>query len=272
MSSIPKPKAIRKPRTLGPDAELDTQEHQQLLDWLWTNLERLIPLWIATKGSVVEDQSKKAIKEYENQVEATLRAYRRCAEIADDQEHVPALKSAIKRIEKHLSDVRTSPPPLPDDSNVTTVASKHYQNEITVRKYDRSGDERNEIVGYIDVQANLSIFDSCRLWGCPVESINVYATGSRKPSAKAYSENQIRPAKWVVSRATQRVWFDVRATLPTAGVLIQELRVLKELAGPGVVVALVAEDISEPLHALLQHEGFWLISKSDMSQILDAQL
>ncbi len=271
MSSIPKPKTVRKPRTLGPDAELDTQEHQQLLDWLWTNLDRVIPLWIVTKQAVVEDQCKEAVKAYEHRVEDTLRAYQRCAEIADDQEHVPALKLAIKRVEKHLLEVRAYIPPLPDDSNVTTVTCKHYQNAITVRKHDRSGDRRDEIVGYIDVEADLSMFHSCRLEGCPAERIDSLLEDWYKPSAKEYSKKQIRPVEWVVSRDTQRVWFDVRGTLPTTGVLIRELRVLQELAGPRVIVALVAVDISEQLRALLQHEGFWMISQSEMSERLEDQ-
>ena len=272
MSSIPKPKTVRKPKTLGTDAELDTLEHQHLLDWLWTNLDRLIPLWICTKQEVVEDHSRKAIEAYKDRVEETLRAYHRCAEIADDQEHVPALKRAIKRVEKHLLDVRASLPPLPDDSNVTTVSSKHYQNEITVRKYDRSGDGRNEIVGYIDVEANLSMFNSCRLEGCPAEKIDIFTERFRKPSAEEFSKQRIRPVEWEVSRSSRRVWFDVRATLPTTGALIRELKVLQELAGEDVIVALVADDLSEQLRALLRHEGFWSLSKSDMSQMLDDQL
>ncbi len=273
MSSIPKPKTVRKPKTLGSDAELDTLEHQHLLDWLWTNLDRLIPLWICTKQEVVEDHSRKAIEAYEDRVKETLRAYHRCAEIADDQEHVPALKLAIKRIEKHLLDVRASLPPLPADSNVTTVSSKHYQNEITVRKHDRYGHRRDEIVGYIDVEANLSMFNSCRLvMGCPAEQIDIFTESIRKPSAEKFSKKQIEPVEWEVSRSSQRVWFDVRATLPTAGVLIRELKVLQELAGEDVIVALVADDLSEQLRALLRHEGFWTISKSDMSQMLDDQL
>lgn len=47
---------------------------------------------------------------------------------------------------------------------------------------------------------------------------------------------------------------------------------LQELAGEDVIVALVADDLSEQLRALLRHEGFWTISKSDMSQMLDDQL
>lgn len=272
MSSIPKPKTLRKPRTLGPDAELDTQEHQQLLDWLWTNLDRVVPLWISTKHAIVEAESKKAIEAYEQRVKETLRAYQSCAKIADDQEHVPALKFAIKRVEKHLLDVRASIPPLPDDANVTTVACKHYQNEITVHKYDRSGDGRDEIVGYIDIEADLGMFNTCWLEGCPAVKADIFIEAFGKPSAEEYSKLQIPPVAWMVSREIQRVWFDVRATLPTAGVLIRELRVLQDLAGPGVIVALVAVEISEQLRALLRNEGFWMISQSEMSECLDDQL
>lgn len=268
MSSIPKPKVIRKPKSLSSDGELDTVQHQLLLDWLWTNLDRLIPLWISIKSEIVEERTNEAIKAYDDQVEETLKAYRRCSEIADDHEHVPALKLAIKRIEKHLAAFRLAPPSLPADANVTTVTSKHYQQVISVRKYDRSGDWRDETVGYIDLEAHLSMFKSCRLEGCPVERVNLMHEVLHKPSAAEYIQQHVRSASWDVSREEQRVWFDVRSALPPTGVLIRELRVLQELAGSGVIIALVAADIPEVLHALLRHEGFWTVSQAELSERL----
>lgn len=193
MSSIPKPKTVRKPKTLGSDAELDTLEHQHLLDWLWTNLDRLIPLWICTKQEVVEDHSRKAIEAYEDRVKETLRAYHRCAEIADDQEHVPALKLAIKRVRKAPFGCTRISPAFASRFNVTTVSSKHYQNEITVRKHDRYGHRRDEIVGYIDVEANLSMFNSWRLvMGCPAEQIDIFTESiPAQPSAEKFSKKQL---------------------------------------------------------------------------------
>lgn len=255
MSQIPKPKSTPKPNSVQKNDDLDTMQHQNLLDWLWTNLEDIVPLWIGKGDEWVEENCKKAVQSYQDKVNILRRAMTEAMEDTKNVEQAPAINTALKRIEKACSNLVL--PKLPTDADIPTIARMHYQKEITVKKCNRSGDWRDEVAGYIDVELDLMMPASIAITGCP------YYSEFSPQHVEKLARLTLEQAAWAVQRTERsRVWFDVRGTLPLTAVLVRELRVLQELAGPSVIIALVTEKtLPGNLEEILDHEGFWTLDR-----------
>lgn len=270
MSLIPKPKKVPTPKRLHTTDDLDSAGHQELLDLLWSNLESVVaartqrrPEWLAAAAQAAQDKFNRQTSEILQDMELFLKA----ASSSCDSGAVEKVRTAKSKFEKALSDVALQQPPA--DATLPLLSWKQYQQPITVTKHDRQGQSREESVGYIDIGCSFSLPSGLDIEGCPFHfqtwDIDDHACSNH--DGHELSQLTMGQVSWRVNRnETQNFWFDVRATLPNTGVLIQELRVLRELATENTVITLVCEEIPTPVAEVLRHEGFWCLTRSDISR------
>ncbi len=250
MSTITKPKRIPKPKKLSGDDELELREHQELLDWLWTNLEAIVPDWISIKKELIDKWRKEATDNYRHGLEseaAYLAKALKGGGLTDADK--AAIATALARFGKSLREGDI--PPVPDEMVVCKLVEKVYQAQLLNNK--------KEVVGYVDAMAKVSLPSGLHL---PGEILRW--PGDISPNELAKSVPQA--PEWWGNREISAVFFDVRARLPVTAVLLQELRVLDGLARNQYrdpVVAIVVNEMPASVGEIVEHEGFWVLERED---------
>lgn len=265
MSHIPAPKKLPRPMRLQSTDDLDSSAHQALLDFLWCNLETVVASWLRCRPEWLESAADSARVKFNEKTSEIVRDMELF--IAENADLAGNVSTAKERFEKALSDVLLPPPP--EEALIPELSRKQYQQPITVAKYDRQGLPRREIIGYIDIGCDLSLPSNLDIEGCPFYSKSWDSQKSRERRGNCLAELALGPVSWTVARhKKQNIWFDVRATLPHTGVLIQELRVIRELADSETMVTLVCDQIQTQVAEVLKHEGFWCLSRNDIGRLL----
>lgn len=264
MSNIPKPKTLPKPKRLQATDDLDSAEHQALLDFLWCNLEKVVVSWLQRRPEWLEKTAESAREKFAKTTSDILRTMEHC--LKDNTDSAGKVRPAKERFEKSLSAVVLPPPPK--EALLPLLSGKQYQQSITVVKCDRQGRDREEVVGYIDIGCTLRFPSDLTIDGCPMYSPAWGRFTSPEDRADNLARLNLEPVSWTIERnETLDIWFDVRSTLPRTGVLLQELRVLQEL-GDATMITLVCDEIPPHVAEVLKHEGFWCLSRQDINRLL----
>lgn len=265
MSHIPKPKMLPSPKRLRTTDDLDSAEHQALLDLLWGNLETVAVAWLQRRPEWLEGAAESARQEFKKKAADVLREMECCLKEKNDPGG--KVSGAKERFEEALSAVIFPPPP--EEALLSKLSRKQYQQPITVVKYDRRGQEREEVVGYVDIGCELNLVSSLKIGGCPSYFPSLAWRGSPEEKANNLARLALSQVSWTIERnETLDIWFDVRSTLPRTGVLLQEMRVLQELSDERVMITLVCDEIPPSVAELLKHEGFWCLTRHDINELL----
>lgn len=280
MSELPKPKALPKPKRSGGDKELSDLSHQNLLDWLWNNMEIIVAgKWHLT-DKTMQRMREDAIYRYKVDFNELMLGINRLAEANASHPSVSKLIQVHSRLENHLSAFEKRLGDVPFEFSAFTLKSKHYQPPVYVRKHDRDGNARQEVVGYVDASATITAATEIALknidehgrwtgFNVPYGLDPRHRHGQIKKNDDAAFREYVDEVfslglpetQWAIRECREITYYlDVRAELPTTGELVRELRVLGDLVFHEPKgrhrVALVGDGIPKDVVEILEHEGF----------------
>lgn len=261
MSKIPKPAALPKPKSFQAMDEINTQEHQELLDWLWENIREIVEQWMFPPKNAddIKQDKIEAIEDFRNDASEIRDHLRTALHSNQDEDYWLGIEIALKKAEKFLASMGI--PKLPDDFNKFQIVEKHYQQPISIEKL-RSGDRQTEIIGFIDVDVLVNEPMSLSLTGLPLVNWMTKAAELEKVVFK-------KP-KWKITRMSgKRMWFDVRTNPPLLAVLLRELKTLREIGGQDTIITVVVEDLPDHAIKTLSHEGFLVLSRKQFKETND---
>lgn len=271
MSEYPKPKALVKPKSIGGDADMGSPAHDELLQWLWLNIEAILPRMFCVKDEWIAERRQAAIDKYLTRVrgtEAKLKEFSNKGEAKkvrlkdpeyDYAPHSEKLLLAAKRFEAHAA--RFSAPEIPVEKLLVSFMEKYFQYPLVTIKSAHTNRAMEEIVGFIDVQARMT--RPCDLW----LSDNSVAGFLWDIEPEKLCALQPCAPEWQVNTTTVKVYFDVRSELPASGVLVRELRTLHELIEEDALISVVVDSIPDTLRDILRHQGFFVLERSKFQDL-----
>lgn len=275
MSNIPASKKMSKPKSMSGDDELSTPEHDKLLGYVWSSIDDILKFGFIVKPELLASDRESAISRYRDHLEEEehrfrevaaggredyecMRVWRAGGDAADDgivNKPDAPIASLIAAADRYRA-LRESEnyPPLPEFGYVVDVNRKNFQYPLTVQKASR-----DTIVGFVDIMAEVELYD-----GLTFEADSIF-------SIKELSGEEVgklpAPPEWKVETDYAQFYIDVRVTLPPAGVLLRELKTLRELLPEDATILLIGEEIPAEVERILWNEG---IRSLDVDQIMAA--
>lgn len=269
-------KKIRAPRT---DRELASAAHESLLLWLRENLERIgVELWTHDQASVA-----RALEGARDTAQSEVqRNARQLAALAERSPFDPEAAAVFRARAKELESFVVEAPTIDPRAGEPELAECHFQAAVHVAR---------QPVGYVDCMAQFSEFegffvaeffeswrfreevsvlpppDGRRL--SPEESAQRRAQAEarqRRGQAELLQDLRLQQPDWSVERSGLVACFDVRATAPTAGDVLRDLRHLESLGlderqhGP-ITPILVVDQLDPRAVAMIEHEGYRVVQR-----------
>lgn len=284
MPEVPKKtKSEPKSSPITKKSNLASKEHEALLQWLIEDLGNVCDIQFGRSEDWFEESSAKAIKDFHEENTSLLKALERGS---GDESLPPDYRSAcgakLKWARAFLKKVGT--PPLPDyDSASRPVVMKwNAQQQIfTQEGYVNGRGVDPKPAGFVDLQVLLSIPNDFEVSCVDRVSSNLGTKehASHTDGTESVANLQIHAPAWSFKdyegRHYHRAWFDVWAELPPIGELLQHLKRLRDLnpvyydhnppnsyGHVETSVVLVVPAINESLQAIIEHEGFSVLSKA----------
>lgn len=282
MSKIPKAPKLKQPASLSKTADSGSVEHEDLLKLSWRKLDALVDRLFSMKPEQVEARKSKSIGEY-------LDKWRAGAEIAREkaaQSGNAEIKFHYSRIAKEIEDILAEPIAEIDPSDATaTIIDRILEREIVEEK-GRGFSTRSEVVGFVDIEVTIGIPETLTLshslpyclqveeesaadllWDS-IEVSRGTKIQERNPEQvelyeiKGYSPN---PPAWHAYKKQAEYWIDIRTAPKPIGMLLRELKTLREYA-PGEVIV-VMETIGPEELLMLKNERFGVITREILESL-----
>lgn len=273
------PTAPRLPRPVGhsKSAPYTSDEHGELLHFVWKNLDLLARLLLPPLTSKeIKKQVAAARTGWQKERADALKiangmlaarhlpgrhAFFRSSELSV-AEHEQAMRVALTDYVKRLEQCSTVPP-SPAWAIGPAIDARHLAKPI-----HQNGFTEGKRVGYIDIEMTAHALREIQLRSNVPGVLRTSARGD--PAAQYIGESEFEQAvelKWVQLGEHPTFWVDIRPELPPAGQLLRELKTLLEHAPTREVrVALVTNADSES-ESMLRHEGFALITRDQLEAL-----
>lgn len=285
----------KKIRALSSGKEISEQEHEDLFLWLTENLEEVVgDLWDANPDKL-EEASTEAMNKWRSGAKSKLDQFssitkeyrRRNPDIAKQatscKKAVTAIVSSLRPWQKSEEFGYASLGKWAGQHPVREEPSHNWVNPTD----SRPDDVPSKIVGYVDVAAVVDVVVGLSLkpsigtepgdsYESQLHEVH-FASGPDKELLQRLKSWRPAAPTWVAKHRRVEVWFDIRAHPVVVGEVLRELRTLREYlpCSPSTVsiIALVVPGCAPQVEELLNHEDFWVVSRSDFeSRRLDEVL
>ncbi|WP_162590078.1 hypothetical protein [Variovorax sp. RA8] len=258
----------RKVRARGAGKELGEPAHEELFRWLVDNLDSIVSHHLSAHPKRMQDLAEKANDRWR---EAASRELASLARLAEQYSEDAKLVALAEKHRKTLLSLLDSPFLLNGDDSKSLGAAKllawaaqHPVRDDVGSNYLDVHESKGQVVGYVDVCAKVEMVRQLEL--TPSMDRSSWLGGRDKDGiAKNLRTWHPKAPTWVRDTKSHDAWFDVRALPFVLGELLRDLKQLRDYLPAAhaliVLVVLVVPDCALADQKLLNHEGFWVLSR-----------
>ena len=276
------PKTEPKATAITKKSNLASKDHEALLEWLLQDLANICDVMRGQGTDWFDETVAEAIKDFHERNNSLLKSLERgSAEEALPSEYRNACGAKLKWARAFLKKVGN--PSLPDYKTASCPIVKEWSAQariFTPKAYVNGRTIEPKPAGFVDLQVMLAIPNRFEV-NCFDQRQSNFGTShhaSKADGTETVTNFKIHDPAWSYENYAglqyHRVWFDVWTELPPIGELLQHLKMLSELncryhdidlkkstEYVETSVVLVVPSISESLQAIIEHEGFDVLSK-----------
>lgn len=249
------------------DGEVGTPEHDNLLLWLRSNLDKVVNSLWGTGSFYFNQRQQEALNNWYQEISKVMQS---CESAAKDHEYASDVRAAYTSKAKELRDFLASTP-IPDldrDSHFTTVDG--YSLQVPVNA------ENNKVLGYVDLKAEITAPLRLDLPAFNFLDDDIFrhdvAIPDFEPSYDSDSERvkairsvaPITPV-WDCVMDNKTILFDVRITIGAIGEYLRALKQLRAHSRKNTTICVVCDCIDPTVADILKHEGFWVFDRKGQS-------
>lgn len=230
--------------------------------WVGDNLTSIIGRFfhVPTQEDY-EEQAESAKQSLIYEVENDASRIRKYMESCPDlSERLDAMATKIEQYGKNYQ----IPARMPEDYRLKISAE--YQYEITTQS-PRNPDPK--VVGFVDLAVTVLVPQDVKFYAGYLMPCEIFSFGdSKNPNARDYEYakelcdiDMGRVVTTKIQSEAEKIFFDVRPELPALGVLIRELKTLRELLGDHKICVVTMDEVPDRVASMLENEGFLILRR-----------
>jgi hypothetical protein len=265
MSAFPSPVTVVIPRAAGLGRDFQSERHEVLLRAVWNKLECGLERLLGWQGAKVREESKATAAGFGSQLESVASVLSslagRCAE--------PGMEAWLLETRDRVdsSTVCEQIAAWPSNIAAVEIVRRELAKELTEERNARTSRAYNEVVGYVDLAADVLVplklclkgnipswlirddVEQQQPWRDPLKLIR--QDGAKLQELRSLSPT---PPTWGCKKDMRRVWVDVRVHAVPLGQMLREVKVLQALGDHKVQLVLVLPTIDKEMEAMLANE------------------
>lgn len=255
----------RKVRARGAGKELGEPAHEELFRWLVDNLDSIVSHLLSARPKHLQELAEKANDRWREAASQELASLARVAKQYSEDAKLVAL---AEKHRKTLLSLLDSPFLLNDDDSKSLGAAKllawaaqHPVRDDVGSNYLGEHESKGQVIGYVDVCAQVEMVRQLDLTPS-MDRLSWLGGRGKEAIAKEIRTWHPKAPTWDRDAKSRDAWFDVRAVPFVLGELLRDLKQLRDyLPAAHALIVLVVPDCAPADQKLLNHEGFWVLSR-----------
>jgi|GEM_PF-4496761 len=266
MSKIPKPARRPAPKDIANRQDHDSFAHDELLRLCWQRAAAIAASVLAVTPASLRTSLRAEEARYRHALRKASGLLARWREEGGlprtASSRLRALLAELER--RHASDL-----PEPELQDIGPVAIVSRTLALPFFERTMRGEPAAREAGFIDLAIAAMQPDSLRIHpGLPMVLQDFsFASGDTAGRIAEIDPGDFRAPRWAVDTVERTVWIDIRPELPPAGLLLRELKVLRQHAPEDAAICIVSDSDDAMLRAMLANEGFRLLSRGWLEDI-----